>query len=447
VEVDHVYAIDQPFQAKFGGPRRFSFLLDDDALTAKNTAFVVHPSAEGPWMREAERDGFLVFSRGRLLGPRALLRTPPRIHERRGLSRVLAAILARPAAPAWLVEVALTAVRTHLAVARLAEHVRFASYVYTNQDGLDQRWHNVMVRRLGARSWNYALSIGAGHLTEGGSDLTDIRDPLGRHRLHAYQNPDHFVLPCAQLVEYHRRHHQRVGAYHDVGNIFSELLLGVPAADVGALRRQWFGDLVDGRQIVAWFDTSFVEEPLSPARFDEAVAWYDDIARLAEERPDLLMVIKPSKAEWYFTDPAFQWSHPRGSAVVERWERLRRHPRVHFAGHDGDPGSIVAAADLTVTFCYSSPTAEALGARRRALWYEPFARWRGTLYDRDPRLVAHGHDELVRAVRWALDEASAADYDRFLDGTVRGLVETFLDARGLTRFRALLADAVSARPA
>src|SRR5439155_137054 len=96
--------------------------------------------------------------------------------------------------------------------------------------------------------------------------------------------------------------------------------------------------------------------------FDEAVAWYDDIARLADERPDLLMVLKPSKADWYFVDPTFQWSHPRGAAVLERWERLRAHPRVHFAGHDGDPASVVAAADLTVTFCYSSPTAEALGA-------------------------------------------------------------------------------------
>jgi len=438
-EVEHVYAIDQPFQAKFRGARRFDFLLDGEALHAKNTAFVVHPSAEGPWMDEALREGVTVLSRRRLVSTRALLRTPPRLSDTRGVGRVLRAVATHPRAPAWLADCALMAVQMHLVVARLGEEIRFANYVYTNQDGLDQRWQNVMLRRLGARTWNYVLSIGAGHLNAGGGDLHGMRDPGGRHRLHAFQNPDHFVMPCRDLVSYHRAHHQHVEAYHSVGNIHSELLGSIPGSESRALRREWFGAAGATGKVVAWFDTSFVEEALSPARFDEAVAWYDDIARLADARPDLLMVLKPSKADWYFTDPAFQWSHPRGKAVVERWARLRSHPRVHFAWHEADPASVVAASDLTVTFCYSSPTAEALGARRRALWYEPFARWRGTLYDRDPRLVAHGYDELVRAVRWALDEASADDYDRFLDGTVRGLVEDFLDGRGLTRFRTLLA--------
>jgi hypothetical protein len=447
VDVEHVYAVDQPFQAKFRGARRFDFLLDGELLHAKNTAFVVHPSAEGPWIDEALSAGFLVLARGPLVRTRALLRTPPRVDDPVGIARVLRAIVSRPAAPAWLVECALLGVRVHLEFARLGEQVRFANYVYTNQDALDQRWQNVMVRRLGAVAWNYVLSIGAGHLNGDGGDLRDIRDPLGRHHLHAYQNPDHFVMPCRQLVDYHRAHRQRVGAYHNVGNIFSELLRAVSPDDARALRREWFGERGVDRRIVAWFDTSFVEEPRSPARFDEAVAWYDDIARLADERQDLLMVLKPSKADWFFIDPAFQWSHPRGAEVVRRWEQLRAHPRVHFAGHEADPASVVAAADLTVTFCYSSPTAEALGARRRAFWYEPFERWRGTLYDHDARLVAHGYTELCAAVRWAVDEASPADHDRFLDTTVRGLVEDFLDAGGLTRFRSLLADSTARRDA
>jgi hypothetical protein len=447
VDVDHVYAIDQPFQAKFQGARRFDFLLDGELLHAKNTAFVVHPSAEGPWMEEAARDGFTVLSRRRLLGTRALLRTPPGRRDTRGLARLLRTVALRPAAPAWLAECALLAVHMHVALARLAEEVRFANYVYTNQDGLDQRWQNVMIRRLGGRAWNYVLSIGAGHLNAGAGDLHEIRDPFGRHRLHAYQNPDDFVLPCHQLAEYHQRHRQRVRRYHDVGNVFSELILAVSAERRRMLRREWFGEGADGAKVIAWFDTSYVEEARSPARFDEAVMWYDDILRLADRRPDVRMLIKPSKADWYFLDPAFQWSHPKGAAVVERWTRLAAHPRVHFAGSDADPSSVVAASDLTITFCYSSPTAEALGARRRGLWYEPTDRWRGTIYDTHPLLVAHGFDELQAALRQLLDEMSDQSYDEFLDGVVRGLVETFVDGRGLSRFRALLAGAAAERGA
>lgn len=442
VEVEHLYAVDQPFQTNFQGPRRFSFLLDGVLLHAKNTAFVVHPSAEGPWIDEARRDGFLVFSRRELCGMRAMLRTLPSRARTRGVARVLRAIARRPHAPEWLVDTALLGVQTHLAVATLADHVRFTSYVYTNQDGLDQRWHNVMARRLGARSWNYVLSIGAGYVAAGGTDLLATRDPLVRHRLHAYQNPDHFVVPSRQLADYHRQHDQAVGRYHAIGNIFSELILNIPAEERRALRHAWFGPRADGAKVISWFDTSFVEAPLSSARHDEAVVWYDEILRLADARPDLLMLLKPSKKEWYFKDTTTQWWHPKGAAVLERWARARAHPRVHFVGPDADPSAVAAASDLTITFCYSSPTAEALGARRRGLWYDPCGRWRGTLYDRDVRLVAHGWDELVRAVRWALDEASDADYDTFLDTVVRGRVEDFLDGKGLSRFRALLAESV-----
>ncbi len=447
LEVDHLLAIDQPFQAKFHGPRRFSFLLDGETLHAKNTAFVVHASAEGPWVDEARREGFVVFSRRALLSPRALLREPPARAATRGLPRVLRALARTPHAPDWLVDVALLAVRAHLAVAKLAGRVRFINYVYTNQDGIDQRWQNVMVRRFGGRTWNYVLSIGAGYVAAGGTDLVATRDPLARHRLHAFQNPDHFVVPNPHLAAYHRHHEQSVSAYHVVGNIFSDLIAGVTDAERRAQRREWFGPRADGAKVIAWFDTSFVQEPLSSARLDEAVAWYDDILRLADARPDLLMVVKPSKADWYFGDPSTQWWHPRGADVLDRWEKARAHPRVHFAGADADPCAVVAASDVTVTFCYSSPTAEALGARRRALWYDPFSRWRGTLFDRDARLVAHGWDDFVRSVDWIL-HVSDSEYDAVLDTAVRGVVEDFLDASGLARFRALLAaSAASAEPA
>ena len=438
---DHAYAIDQPFQAKFQSRRRFDFLCDGVQIRRDNTVFLVHPGASGAWVETAKAEGFHVVVREARRSRRPLLETPPGHASVRGLGRVVRALLTHPFAPAWLTRAAALALEVALESASLTDRVRFATYVYTNQDMLDQQWRNLALRLRGAETWCFALSVGGGHLTEG-ARLPYATDPQHRIRLFAYQNCRHFVAPNAGIIAWHRRHRQRVAAYHDVGNIWATLIVEAGRATEQPERRAWFGDLAKGRRVVAWFDTSFVEEPNSPSTFREAIQWYRDIARLLEERYDLLMVIKPSKKESYFTEPALWFWHPLGHDVVRLWTQLREHPRVHFAGEAADPVNVIAASDVTVTFCYSSPTAEALGARRRALWYEPFDRWRDTPYDRDPRLVAHGYDELVKTMRWLLDEASEADYDTFLDTVVRGCVEDFLDGRGLSRFRALLAGSV-----
>jgi len=153
-----------------------------------------------------------------------------------------------------------------------------------------------------------------------------------------------------------------------VGNLWSEQILGAEQAiDLDAVRRQWFGPLAEGRRVLAWFDTSFVEAPNSPSTFTEAIRWYADILRLAQQQDELLMVIKPSKDEAYYVDegPRQQWAGPQlGKRLMQVWAALRSHPRVRFLDHADDPTTVVAASDLTVTYCFSSVSAEALGAAR-----------------------------------------------------------------------------------
>lgn len=321
----------------------------------------------------------------------------------------------------------------------LFERLLFTNYLYTNQDGRTQQWHNVMIRRAGRQSWSFALAIGNGYLLERADGAPE---PWGerRSRVHAYENSDLFVGPSRQLIAYRRQHLPTVRSYHNVGNIWSECVrLAQDGGDAGRLRAKWFGARARSGKVVAWFDTSFIEADNSLASFIDALAWYRDILRLTEEDDDLLMVIKPSKDEAYFTDLRHQWSHPRGKELTGLWDQLKRHPGVHFAGHTADPSSVIAASDLTVTFCFSSPTAEALGARKRAIWYEPAARWRRVLYGCDPLLTAHGYGELTSLVRKLLYEMSDAQYEAYLDQRVKGLVEDFLDGKGLSRFRDLLA--------
>ena len=339
-----------------------------------------------------------------------------------------------PSAPSWLRHAAATAVAVLLADVPLLEHVSVKNYIYTNQDTVLQGWRNALLRQYGARSWCFTMAIGGGYLYGDGAET--------EHRFWAHQNEHAFVTASRQLVDYHRRHPQRIDRCLAVGNIWSELTLHTERT-VGrdALRAQWFGERARSGKVMAWFDTSFIQSDGSPSTYTEAIAWYADLLRLLEGNEDLLAVVKPSKDEGYFVHPRGQWSDARlGPRVLELWQTLRCHPRVCFLGHVGDPTTVVAASDLTVTYCFSSITAEALGARKRAFWYEPGERWRGVSYDRARGLVVHGFAELVERVRTLLDETDDTAWDHYLETNVKGLVEDHLDGRGLSRFRAALAE-------
>lgn len=435
----HLYAIDQPFQTKFQGVRTFNFLLDGQGITRENTGFLIHWSAEGSWMDKARAAGYRIIARRETTDPWRDWHSPPRRLKIQHWLRLVARTVWHIGGPAWLTETAALGALVGIHDEILFARIRFTNYIYTNQDDVVQRWHNVMIRRAGGLSWCFTLSIGGAYLHWNAEALRNGHWRRDRHRYWAYQNPDFFVGQSRQLIEHHRQHHQRIQAYHSIGNLWSELVFRAEAQfGCGRLREQWFGERAQGRKIIAWFDTSFVEDEHATSTYTEAIAWYRDIERLLEEQDDLLAIIKPSKDEPYFIDETSQWSHPLGHDLMAIWRRLRRHPRVYFAGDAGDPQCIIAASDLTVTFCFSSVSAEALGARKRAIWYEPGERWRQTLYGAEPWLVAHGYDELRSLVRTLLYTVSDDEYAAYLDGKVRGLVEDHLDGQGLSRFRSLL---------
>lgn len=439
----YLYSVDSRFQTKFEGGRRFDFLLDGARVTRENTIFLVHPSVEGPWMDQARREGCRVLLRSEYRGLRGFLRHPPKRVPARAAVRTALSGLLRPGAPEWMHAAAVTGLGALAQELNVLEGVRFSHYIYASQYRLTPRWRNILVRWKGAQSWWFAYSNGGGHLYGRQGAFGGDGDFGGRHRFWAYENVDHFVSPSAPLVEYHRSHRQRVRHYHDVGNIWSEQVTAVAGTlDTDRMRAEWFGPEAKGKKVIAWFDTTFVEAPNSPSTITEAIQSYRDLLRLVSEDERICAVIKPSKDEGYFIGegPDRQWAIPRlGQGLVDLWAELKRHPRVRFLPNNADPTVVIAASDLTVTFHVSSVSAEALGARRKGIWYEPGQRWRETPMGKEPLLCAHGYAELKELAGKLLFEMSDAAYEVFLEERVRGLVETWVDGKGLTRFRGLLA--------
>ncbi|MCE5325932.1 MAG: hypothetical protein LLG01_05910 [Planctomycetaceae bacterium] len=435
--VRYAMLIEQPFQLRLKGKRYFDFLLDGSGLSADNTIFCFRTAIDGNAALHCRQRGYHVLDLRDLARPTGLLHTavPWAI-----IGRAIGALLRLTLPAAAQIEIMDAAVRglqVYVEQAVLAQRLHADHYVYTNQEHPKQLAANILLRQGGTRTWNYTLAIGGTFIYATDRDKSLF---ARRHHLWAYLNSDHYIAATADAVRYNRLHAQDVGAYHDVGCIYSQMVREY-LQDPGkaALQEEVFGrPLPDGAPLAAFFDTTFVYDDASVTTFQDALAFFADILRLLDDMPLLHVLVKPSKDPSYFTDPLFQWSRPElGRRVVELCRRLQNHPRVRWAGIEGRVPAIISASDVTVTHCLSSPTFEALGAGRKAFWYDPRNTCRGVLYDQAPGLIAHGYEQLLARTRELL-EMDEAIYSDYLRREIAGKVETYVDGRGLDRFRQLL---------
>jgi len=434
----YAIAIDQKFQIALRGKRYFDFLIGNKSLTAANSIFLFSIPIPDEVKDHCLRNGYRFLDVRSMLCPRQVLKSAC---SRGWIWRYLAG-LARISVfdrrPLPFLMSALQGMNALIEQKLLRARLCFDHYVYTNQEHPKQLATNILVRRHGAETWNYALAVGGGFIRAEDEENFASR----RNIMWAYLNGDHYVLASRDAMEYNKLHCQNVAQYHDVGCVFSELVREY-LADPGkkALARNYFGRELTGRErVISFFDTTFIDSVYCPTTYDDAIRFYEDILRLLDEFADIHAMLKPSKPDHYFTAPDFQWSSPKkGRKIAELREALKRHQRVHWAGTSADVSAIIAASDLVVTHCLSSPTFEALGARRKAIWYESDDKHRGVLYDSIPGLIAHGYEELKERVQRLLWEVSENDYAAYLDEHIKDRVESYLDGHALTRFRRLLA--------
>ena len=154
-----------------------------------------------------------------------------------------------------------------------------------------------------------------------------------------------------------------------------------------------------------------------------------------------MLIIKPSKNQSYFVDLKSQWSSPtKGVQIVELQNQLMNNDRVYWAGDAGDLITIISISDLIVTHCLSSCTAEALGARKKAVWYESGTKHSNVLYKNIPRLIVQGFSALNETLDYLLYQVTDDEYKTYLDTWIKENVEYSLDGLALTRLRKLLTN-------
>ncbi len=402
---------------EFANPfRAYDMLLDGEKIRKDNTLFI--PMAHlSPAQRRALADKGLALAEmscrmsGRLMG--RLIRS--------GLS--LAREFSR--APWWIARVSVYLWRDYGIWESFLENYAIRHFINYNELSFRPVARSLLLGRHGVQTWYYADTVNTSNIYILGSQQVPYRQSIWGYLLY-----DHFISWNKSLSEYHRKHHQNEAMqYHEVGCLWSEHIRLVKEGRLPSPLRerfsQWEGS--SGRKVVAVFDSSY--HPDSITSYKDGIAFAQGIARLLDEMPDLCVIWKEKKDRNQLRQLSVE--------MDQVYQQLSRHPRIFFCGYKVAPSEVLALCDLAVSFPFTSVTVEALGARVKAIYYDPQSKVYGPYDTQIPGLVTHGFDQLKRRVE-ELAAMSPEAYDRTLDQVVLGALDPYLDGRGLSRFRDLL---------
>ena len=429
--------IDQEFQIKFKGKRSFDFLLDHKEINKKNTVFILNHPVSGDFLSEYQERGYQFLNTKDIFsirhGTKFHFSGKLLCHTFLAVSKML---FTGPSCLAFLI-CFVHGIHIFLKWNIIFTQISTNNYVYTNQEGFTQILTNILIRKQGGATWNYSSFIGGGSLYA----TNNKNFKAYRHILWAYLNSDNFLAVNEDVIKYNKLHYQAVQRYHNIGSIYSEMVCdSIDETKKNKLVKHFFKQEIGNQtKILSFFDTSFIDSENAVTTFQDAIDFYRDIIKLLNECKDISAIIKPSKDESFFISPHSQWSSlEKGKEIIRLWDDLKKHPKVYWAGHAGDIPTLMAVSDVVITHCMSSPTAEALAARKKAFWYESDDKHKGFVYDKIPHLVIHGYNDLKERIECLLYKITDDEYDEYLNKNVKSMIEYQLDGLALTRFRQLI---------
>ena len=451
--------ITQPeFQLRYTGNRRFDFLLDGKDITKNNTVFLLfrplnsentagidsaseismsinHKNVNN--ILSGEYQIYNAYNTKRFNSIRQIIKSGKRPSD--GLLLVISAIVALLFDDETSIIVSSTLLKNIIRWRIILSDISFDNYIYFNEESYTQNIINSLIRRSGGKTWYYAHSWGFGYVftVPYKVEMLDLR-----YVAWSYLNPNHLIIWNEDMEKYFRLHKQEVSAYHNVGSFWSELIKPhMKKKGVSVLRGIVNEkDISDQMKIVAFFDTSYINDPHYLYNINSAIAFYSAIKRFLKEDGNIFAIIKPSKKIETYTSRHSIWYSHDAKRLKEIWEELSDHPRCWFSEDSSDTPMIQGISDLVVTHAFSSPTIEAIGARKRALFFDPSDKLRGVYADLVPGFVTHGYDELKNRIDELLYKTTDQQYNHYLETHIKPKIDNYIDGFAITRFRKLLSS-------
>jgi polysaccharide biosynthesis PFTS motif protein len=309
----------------------------------------------------------------------------------------------------------------------LSRNFRIANLISYCDYSMQSIARNILLSGSGTVTWYYSDSSNWMHCFVTADNQEHF--PVQSHML-AFALYDHFVTWSGGLVNYFKSHNLRVKNYHDLGCLWASHVRQLESGKLESVlaRKIKQGGFEDGYKIIGVFDSTYIDYTMTT--IEDGIRFLRGILRLLEELKGTYAVFKPKKT------PANMKRY--APELLGPIEELGKHPRCFLATTGTSPSEIIALSDLTISFPFTSTTFEALSAARKALYFDAADKFKGALFDRIPGMVCHSYEELKKRAEALLFSVDNAGFSAWLDNSVRGKMEGYLDGRALDRFRELL---------
>lgn len=397
------------------------FMLDGKRLRKDNTLFIPQIDLSAGQKRRFQDAGLALAERYCPPSPAQAARV--------ALAAAAVALLA-PFTPGWLLENAGRCLKEYGIWSAFLRFYRFKTFVTYTDFWAPHVARNSLFNRAGARTFLLVDSINGGN----------VWDRSGGKSTHLYEHWCYLVYDvmiswASFYSRYQASHPQLIGTYVDIGAVWADQIVDIvegraPQTLSAALEK------AKGRIIVAVFDSSYHDHGRDTYR--EGNTFLEDILRLADECPEVFIIFKEK------VPPVHLGFHSSDPVELDRMKgllkRVAAHPSCHLAGHVAGAAACIAAADVVVSYPFSSTTSLALAAGKKAFFYAPSEKFGPNHYDLVPGFFIRGYDAFKSRTLELLTPEADASYRAWLEKHVIPDIEPFADGKALERLRSILVE-------
>jgi polysaccharide biosynthesis PFTS motif protein len=307
---------------------------------------------------------------------------------------------------------------------RFAQVFQLKHYVAYNDFGLRHVIRNSILSDNGIETWFFMHS-------RHNRDVFAKKNQKGKYLtlLSIYLSFDNFVRWSGNFSPFIEP--TRIDRFFNIGCLWSEKIV-----DYAVMREDIKQKLIKNdflkkvKHVIVSFDTTFgydLDLVLRPKEMDR---FFAHMLNLLDDFPDVGILYKQKN----MSDSQME----QNLLEVPNYDRFISHDRCLCLDYSTDTTQLIAISDLVISVAFTSPTLEALGARKKAIFLDPTERFRDAYYDKTPQLVAYCYDELRKLVDYWLFKVTDDDFHQWVDQYIVNEIDAFADGKAITRFRELL---------
>ena len=423
-----IYRTDFGFHHKY---RTIDFLIDGKKLNKDNTLFCVDTDISKEYMQKLMEKKYNIVEIPKILSE-INLRFIKDVLIKKIIPCSLKSVYFSTSEMIPVIKTTIGSMYKYMVWTQFTKKYNIKNFVVYNHFEKYHIVRNIILSQNSVKTWYYLHSTHFGHVFKKPQCEISMR-----HSAFSYLYYDYLVSWGNDSSSIFDNLYSSIKKHQKLGCFWSEHTRMIIDGDIPSYLSQitLFNNAKrKPLKIIGVFDTTFGKD--APLQTNDMNLFVKGLLKLLQNNSDVGIIIKEKNAK----DQMLAASPDVPHEYDKLYNLLQSHERCYSTGWTGDASDIIASSDLVISACFTSTTPEALGARKKAIFFDASNRFKGSYYDKFPKMVAHGFDELDKFVKYWLCEVSDAKFNEYIDYYIIDELDSYADGRAITRFRELLSE-------